>query len=118
MIRIKEDINSDNFHFLMSAATAARKNEKECIKVIGHILLADSGVNYELPNNLIVTGDVDIRGTTITKLPKKLTVYKGLFIQNSRIKSLRKDLKVREGIYVTLGKEKRYEKKYPRFEIW
>ena len=54
----------------------------------------------ELPENLIVEGDLDLSGTGITFLPDNLTVKGHLNIEGTKIRILPSDLSVGGNLYL------------------
>lgn len=53
-----------------------------------------------LPDNLIVRGNLDLRGTGINSLPNNLTVHGSLYIDDTQITALPDNLIVDGEIYI------------------
>lgn len=68
----------------------------------GNLNLRGMSEITELPENLIVEGDLDLRGTGIIFLPNDLTVKGNLNIEGTKIRILPSDLSVGGSLYLSV----------------
>ncbi len=59
-----------------------------------------------LPNNLIVRGTLNLRGTSIEKLPNALTVHEDLYLQNTPITTLPDNIYIHGKVYISKENKK------------
>ncbi len=73
---------------------------------------------YNLPDNLEVEGNLNLRNTDITSLPDNLIVKGDLYLENTNITSLPDNLKVGDNIYISKNKELYFEKYKNKYNIY